>query len=215
MSDDMTGGYVTQDWWLVRHAPVNAGTIYGHLDLDADFSDTNRLDTLAQLLPKDGVVITSDLTRCRETARRILRQQMRAGYPIQERTALREQSFGLWEGKTYQEVAAADAERYRDFFENPATCKPEEGESFQDLLSRVQREVDTIQRSEETRNFVLVTHAGVIRAIVGLALSMMPEKTLSLAVDPLSLTHLTSFQRDGNTHWRVNFVNDLIRTQYP
>lgn len=210
----MTGDYVTQEWWLIRHAPVNADMIYGHLDLDGDFSDTGRLDTLAQLLPKKSVVVTSDLARCRDTARHILDRQGCADMPVLERSTLREQSFGQWEGKTYQEVAAAEGEHYRDFFDHPATFRPEAGESFQDLLNRVQGEIDILKQSGETRNFVLVTHAGVIRAIVGLALSMIPEKMLSLAVDPLSLTHLTSFQSDGSTNWRVNFVNDLNRTQY-
>jgi alpha-ribazole phosphatase len=207
----MTEDYATREWWLVRHAPVNAGTIYGHLDLEADFSDSNRLEFLAQLLPSECTVITSDLIRCRETARRILERQKGRSALLHERAALREQSFGIWEGKTYHELEATDTERYRDYFKNPATCKPEGGESFQDLLDRVQGEIDTLLNKEEAQNLVLVTHAGVIRAIVGLALDLTPEKMLSFAVDPLSLTHLTSFGHGRKASWRVNFVNDLNR----
>lgn len=208
----MTGDYVAREWWLVRHAPVEAaGMIYGHLDLDADFSDTGRLDDLAHFLPKEGTVVTSDLARCRDTARHILQRQQDVDPPLIERASLREQNFGRWEGKTYQEIEVADAEGYRAFFNDPVVCKPDGGESFQGLLDRVQGELEILSQSMEAQNLILVTHAGVIRAMVGLALGMAPEKMLSLVIDPLSLTHLTSFQSAEETSWRVNFVNDLNR----
>ncbi|MBO0332111.1 histidine phosphatase family protein [Sneathiella sp. CAU 1612] len=207
----MADEYVIREWWLVRHAPVDAGIIYGHLDLEANFSDTGRLDELAHLLPKESTVISSDLRRCRETARHILQRQKRPGFPLYESAALREQCFGQWEGKTYQEVEATDPRCYSAFFKNPAMCKPEGGESFLDIIPRVQGEIDRLQQSENGRHLLLITHAGVIRAIVGLSLGLSPEKMLSLAIDPLSVTHLTSFRRGAETSWRVNFVNDLSR----
>ena len=210
----MTGGYVTQEWWLIRHAPVKpSGLIYGHLDLAADFSDTGRLDVLADLLPGEGTVVTSDLTRCRDTVRYILDRKKDASFPLIERAALREQNFGQWEGKSYREIETEDESRYRAFFSDPVNCKPDGGENFQDLLERAQGELDVLLQSIEEQNLIIVTHAGVIRAMVGLALGLTPEKMLSLAIDPLSLTHLTSFRRDAETSWRVNFVNDLNRAK--
>lgn len=204
-----------REWWLVRHAPVDAKIIYGHLDLHANLSDTDRLDELAGLLPKDSVVVSSDLKRCRETARDILHRQRRPEFPLDERATLREQSFGQWEGKTYQEVETTDPESYSAFFENPAMCRPDRGESFLDILARVQHEIDHLQQSEEARHILIFTHAGVIRAILGLSLGLAPENMLSLAIDPLSLTHLTSFRRGEDVSWRVNFVNDLSRVTFP
>ncbi|MZR29139.1 histidine phosphatase family protein [Sneathiella litorea] len=198
----------------MRHAPVNAGKIYGHLDLSADFSDAARLDQLASLLPTDSAVITSDLARCRETARHILRKQGRAEHPIHERTMLREQNFGQWEGKTYQAVEAIDPITYQAFFDDPATGTPEGGESFVDLIRRIQGEVDDLRHFEKDQHLIVVTHAGVIRAIVGLALGMAPERMLSLSIDPLSVTHLTLFQNATKTSWRVNFVNDMNRVRH-
>jgi alpha-ribazole phosphatase len=205
--------YLVREWWLVRHAPVEAnGLIYGHLDLKADFSNRDRMAALAKILPNPAAVVSSDLGRCKDTARKILDLQERTTAPIIERAMLREQNFGRWEGKPYQEVEAEHKEQYQSFFDDPVGCRPEGGESFQQLVERVDAELLWLDQSVMSQDIILITHAGVIRALVGLALGIMPQKMLSLVIDPLSLTHLTSFHKDGVTSWRVNFLNEMSRT---
>ena len=212
LSCNMADDYEVREWWLVRHAPVKAkGLIYGHLDLEADFSDSNRLDALADFLPRGVAVLTSDLARCRDTALQVLGRQGCVKPSLIERSTLREQYFGCWEGKTYQEVEAEDEAHYRSFLESPAACAPDGGESFQELTKRVEAEMEALLQSVTAQNLILFTHAGVIRAMVGLALDITPEKMLSLAIDPLSLTHLTSFRKNSEISWRVHFVNDMPR----
>ncbi|MEX1035189.1 MAG: histidine phosphatase family protein [Sneathiella sp.] len=198
-----------RQWWLVRHAPVTSGKIYGHLDLPADFSDMVRIRELASSLSRDSVVISSDLARCRETAQHILMLQNTPDKPVQELSSLREQNFGMWEGKSHKEVEVSDPVYYEKFWQNPSMNKPESGESFFELVLRVRAEVKTLQGMSDERDIVMVTHAGVIRAVVGIALGITPEKMLALTVAPLSLTHLTSFSDGQVTNWQVNFLNDL------
>tara|TARA_R110002110_G_scaffold34852_1_gene118199 strand:- start:1934 stop:2371 length:438 start_codon:yes stop_codon:yes gene_type:complete len=127
---------------------------------------------------------------------------------VRESYSLREQNFGLWEGKTHEEVEGIDPVYYEKFWQNPSKNRPEGGESFSDVVSRVRSEINSLQNMPDERDIVMVTHAGVIRATVGIALGIAPENMLALTVAPLSLTHLTSFWDGEETKWQVNFLNN-------
>lgn len=94
-------------WWWVRHAPVTAnnGHIYGQQDLPCDTDDPRAFDGLQRLLPDDAVMVTSTLLRTKQTADAICA----AGLTPAERLEvddLKEQSFGDWQGLTYEEFGA-------------------------------------------------------------------------------------------------------------
>src|SRR3954453_10687794 len=57
-------------WWWVRHAPVRAhgGQIYGQADLACDCSDDVVLQSVARVLPKGAVWVSSHLSRTRYTS---------------------------------------------------------------------------------------------------------------------------------------------------
>lgn len=203
----MSEEYVIHEWWLVRHAPINTDKIYGHLDLEADFSDTQRLAEIARMLPEGSHFITSDLSRSIETARG-LQTHEKFAKNLDIRAGLREQGFGAWEGRTHAEIEKSEPDAYRRFWADPAQAKTERGESFQDLIRRVDQEMKNLLQDMTSRQLVIVTHAGVIRAMVGRALGIAPQKMLALAIDPLSVTHLTSFSRGEEVSWRINFLND-------
>ena len=204
----MDDEYVEKNWWLVRHAPVASKTIYGHLDLQADFSDRRRLKELAAQLPDDGAFFSSDLIRCTETMRQVLALKATDGPRYVELPMLREQSFGNWEGRSYGEVERDDPKMYRSFWENPAANRPVGGESFSEMAARVQGTLAELLGANDDNNIVIVAHAGTIRAAVGLALGLEPQKMLSLSVAPLSLTRLTSFRKGTETSWQVSCIND-------
>ena len=53
---------------LVRHGPTHAKSMVGWSDLPADLSDTAALARLEAALPREAVVISSDLIRAVATA---------------------------------------------------------------------------------------------------------------------------------------------------
>src|SRR4051795_9521901 len=71
-------------WWWIRHAPVRAhgGRIYGQADLACDCSDEALLQSVARVLPKGAVWVSSHLVRARHTAEAL----WRCGY-LQENEA--------------------------------------------------------------------------------------------------------------------------------
>ncbi|PHQ71021.1 MAG: phosphoglycerate mutase [Sneathiella sp.] len=203
----MHSTYSQKNWWLVRHAPVITDILYGHTDLPADFSDTERLAALGRTLPATGAIYSSDLQRCFQTAELIFTSNGGESPFITKVASLREQHFGEWEGRKYEETEASSPSEYHSFWEEPALTSPPGGESFANLVTRVAAQVDAML-SLDAADIVMVVHAGTIRAILGTALGMTPARMLSFAIAPLSLTHLRSFSRDGTTTWQVSFVNN-------
>ncbi|WP_373087222.1 histidine phosphatase family protein [Sneathiella sp.] len=201
--------YSKRNWWLIRHAPVLSPTICGQSDLAADMSDRARLQALASLLPDGAEVFSSDLLRCRETAREIFSHRDGHADTPTLLASLREQDFGDWEGRSHADVEREDPAGYRAFWENPAENRPAGGESFSQLVARVHPQIDALWQAATADNIIIVAHAGTIRAIVGLALGLTVDKMLALSVAPLSLTSLSSYRKgDDAGSWQVNYIND-------
>ena len=112
----------------------------GWTDLPADLSDTAALGRLAATLPKDAIVISSDLCRAVTTA-----DAIQAG---RERLAndpeLREMNFGDWELQKFSDVEAHEPDRLRAFYETPGNISPPKGESWNSFCNRVNRAIDRL-----------------------------------------------------------------------
>ena len=87
-------------WWWIRHAPViqSENRIYGQTDLPCDCSDTALFGALAETLPRNAVLVTSDLQRAVQTAAAIAGAGLTLPKAILE-PALREQHLGDWQGE--------------------------------------------------------------------------------------------------------------------
>ncbi|MCR9213370.1 MAG: histidine phosphatase family protein [Proteobacteria bacterium] len=193
--------------WLIRHAPVAGGKIIGHTDAPADFSDAAQISRLANLLPKKGAFLSSDLRRSSETALKLLDKDGRSNEELSCRPALREQDFGSWENRTYSEVEQSDPESYFKFWRDPASNSPPNGESFEQVQTRVQAEIDELLTDPPSQNLILVIHAGPIRALLGSALGLTAAASLAFQVDPLSLTRLTLYRGLMGRSWQIGGVN--------
>jgi alpha-ribazole phosphatase len=200
--------YQQKNWWLIRHAPVATDKIYGQMDIAADFSDTARLEEIARSLPDKAAYYSSDLQRCIQTATRIQTQQSEPLPTIEQFTLLREQCFGSWEGRSYSEIEKYDAEAYESFWLDSARNTPSGGESFIAMSKRVTVLLERWIKTEPERNIVVSAHAGPIRAIIGYALNLTPQKMLSLSIAPLSVSRLISFTRGSETNWQIDSIND-------
>jgi len=204
----MADKYQQKSWWLIRHAPVLSGKLYGHSDLPADFSNSARLEALSRMIPQSGHFYSSDLQRCVQTAERISALMEIKEPLITKVKALREQNFGRWEGCGYEEIEVSYPDEYRAFWKDPAINYPPGGESFADLAARVAEQMNDMLMTDNDE-IVMIVHAGTIRAVLGAALGMAPERMLSFVIDPLSLTRLRSFTLNGKASWEVRVVNSL------
>jgi alpha-ribazole phosphatase len=182
-------------WWWIRHAPAVgfAGRIYGQTDVACDTSNAAALSGLASALPPDAIWLTSPLRRTRDTAAAIQEAGYAGPEPIVE-PALIEQNFGAWQGQKRSEII-----RHRLWVAG-AQETPPGGESFIAVMERVRGAVLRLGEQHRGRDLVSVSHGGVIRSALGIALGLAPEVALAFAIDNLSLTVIEHFSGPGISH---------------
>lgn len=178
---------------MVRHGCVDTGgerRAYGHLDLPLDPHGRRQADAMvafARDLPGIDTVWSSDLRRCRETAERIATL---LGVPLRCSASLREQSMGAWEGRTWRDLTAEDEDAIQAYWDDYTHAEPPGGESFASCAERVARLLGTMGPDLRDRRVLMVTHIGVIRAVLCQQLGVPLEQALRFTPVHGSHTHL-------------------------
>lgn len=108
-------------------------------------------------------VYCSTLCRAADTARAIAAPQ--GLLPI-ARLTLRERHFGRWEGMTFDEIAAAYPDDFRNWASNPLHFSPLEGESTLEVHSRAMQAITEIHAHHEGQTVVIVAHGGINRVVL-------------------------------------------------
>lgn len=194
-------------WWWVRHAPVPnpEGRIYGQRDLDCDTSDASLFAQAARCLPKRGVWYVSSLRRTHQTAAALREAGASGSDPVIE-ADFNEQNLGEWQGKTYAEIDADGRQRHHTWIA-PARVTPPGGENFAAVQHRVAAAIRRVTPQIRGRDVIVVAHGGTIRAALGLALDLDPERALAFVVDHVSLTQIDHIDGPGGAAWRLGYVN--------
>jgi len=162
--------------WLIRHPEpeVAAGCCYGSLDLELSENGFRQAEALAEAISREPIatVYTSPLRRCRDAAQLLASRRACSCVPLD---ALREINHGEWEGRLYDEIAAGDPERYRQWMERPLeVCFPG-GECFADVRDRVLEAAAMLRARHRGQAIALVSHAGPTRTILADALGIEPR----------------------------------------
>ena len=124
-------------------------------------------------------IISSDLSRCMETARILCADRPIIVEPL---AGLREINLGGWEGLTFRRVKERWPEAFRQRGTEMARFRPPGGESFLDLQQRV---VPVFEQAVDQAggSLLMVAHAGVNRMILCHLLGMPPENLFRIAQD--------------------------------
>jgi len=159
---------------LIRHpAPqVAASVCYGATDLPLAEDVAAAAARIRAQLPPGLPHYTSPLRRCRLLAEAL------HPTPLSD-PRLREMHFGAWEMRPWHlvERAALDA-----WAADPLEYTPPQGESVAALQARVHEFVIEARRNG-VRDAVLVTHAGVMKVIVGHAQGLEARQWMALSFD--------------------------------
>lgn len=119
------------------------------------------LSTLSQAQPINAIY-ASDLKRAWSTAEPIARL---LGLPILKQSLLRERHYGVFEGKTHEELQLeglqSDYQRWRN--REPDFALPQGGESLRDFFDRTHRALQSIVAAHQSNErIVAVTHGGFL-----------------------------------------------------
>jgi alpha-ribazole phosphatase len=166
---------------LIRHPQpsVPTGLCFGHLDVSlVEGWQSKAHDCLPTSERNVDLLVSSDLMRCKLLTQ-FFAENLFQSLPIIETALLRELHFGTWEGRHWNSISQDESLYWTEDLDNQA---PPGGESQSQLRARVVAVIsDLLDRG--SRHALLVTHAGVIRALYSIAdnASTMSSSTIPVA----------------------------------
>jgi broad specificity phosphatase PhoE len=166
--------------FLIRHGESEWNAerrLQGHADPPLSVRGREQVRQLAGMLKGRPMarVITSDLTRARQTAELL-------GYRAEPDAGWREIQVGIWTGRNIDELRSKQGGEYRDWRAGRFT--PPEGESWDAFGRRIGDALTAL--AEEAGDVMVVCHGGVVRAAVWMLLGIEPG--FLSPVSPASLT---------------------------
>jgi alpha-ribazole phosphatase/probable phosphoglycerate mutase len=178
---------------FVRHAEASEdvrGRCYGSLDVGLSARGRLQASRLGDALAAEPVrrVLSSARVRARLTAEALAEPH---GLPVELDERLCELDFGILEGAAYDEIAATRPDLYARWMTDPTAVVFPGGEGYEDLRRRATAALDDIlSASVPTSLVVVVTHGGVIRALLADVLRLPRQHVFRIAVDPCSVTRV-------------------------
>lgn len=191
---------------LVRHGQTDWNVekkAQGHTDIPLNEVGLEQAKQAAEALEPEGIkhILSSDLKRASETAR-IIAEAVKGDLEINP--ALREQSFGNWEGAFYPQVGI-NIGFLADRHGIPRhEVIPENGESHQMVWNRIQPVIEKLH--EDT---IIVCHGGAIGLILAQLLGGGYSLSRAFTFSNAGITSVESRIDGGFRLIRYNDVSHL------
>lgn len=183
---------------LIRHGrPVDdaRGRCYGRLDVGLSPEGLVEAAALGRALTA-ATVVSSPARRALETAAAL-------GEPeVDER--LRELDFGELEGRTYEEIERERPELFAAWMRTPTEVRFPGGEGFEDLRRRAAAAATELRARHDGGTVAVVTHGGVVRALLADALGLPSAAIFRLDVGYARVSVVDWFDGDAPVVRLVN-----------
>ena len=170
----------------IRHTSVDvpAGICYGNSDVSVANSFPEESAQIQVQLGNSAFdfVFSSPLKRCTKLASTLFQEEK-----IVPDDRLRELNFGDWEMQSWDSIFISS--EGKAWFQDYARENCPNGESFVDLVERVKSFLDEL-RTLKNEQIALITHAGVIRALMCLLQQKTAEEALNT---PLKYGQIVNF----------------------
>ncbi len=201
--------------YLIRHGETDANNSFhfqGHIDNPLNKKGLIQAANLGKYYEKFDIdlVYSSSMQRARQTAEPLAEYH---GLDVRPLDALKEISFGDWEGLSYDEIKKKWGSQLELFFNHPAQCRMPNGESFADVAQRVKSACDDIFTNNNDKNIAIVSHGGVIRVQLCLLLGLDINKLWMFSVHNASSTCIGRWKNSltieyvNDTHYLQNTAN--------
>lgn len=179
---------------LMRHGEPVGGSRYRG-QIDDTLSGTGWTQMWAAV-GKDhpwDVILTSPLLRCRAFAEEL---GAKAKIPVEIEPRLKELGFGVWQGKTGEELRTLyDPGVLQRFQRDPMTNRPDEGEGLGDFKERVVAAWrDTLER-HAGKHILIVCHAGIVRMAIAYILDIPLSNLFRIKVGHAQITRIECLEQ--------------------
>lgn len=190
---------------LLRHGePVGGRRFRGH-GVDDPLSDKGWTQMWHAVGDETGWnrIVSSPMQRCRAFAEAL---GEKCQIPVSLEADLREVGFGAWEGRSPDEIQAANLAEYEAFYQDPVRNRPPGAEPLDAFAARVSRAYDRIVADHPGEQLLIVAHAGVIRAIIGHTLDADPLGWYRIKVQNGGISRI----RHGRYGSRLELLNGRL-----
>lgn len=147
-------------------------------------------------------VVSSPLRRAQQTAGTAAR---RLGLEVHVDEGLTEADFGAWEGLTFAEVGERHPDELAAWRASPAAVPGGTGETFTAVARRAALSRDRLLARYKGQTVLVVSHVGVLRTLVRLALGAPPASLFRMELSAASLSAV-AYYGEGNAS--VQLLND-------
>ncbi len=149
--------------FLVRHGQTDSNLnriVQGQHDTPLNDTGRKQARKAAEKLKNSGaeLVVSSDLKRARETAEIIASM---LGIPLKTDKRLREMNLGIWEGKTFEEVARDESAKI--WSEKPSQWKIRGSETLFEVQKRM---IEAINELSDVKKAIIVSHGIAIATLL-------------------------------------------------
>jgi alpha-ribazole phosphatase len=168
---------------ILRHGAVEgrANVFRGALDDKLSAQGVAQMQQALGRCPEEkfDAIASSPLRRCHDFATSLAAQH---GVPLQVIPAFSELSFGEWEGLTPDEAAVRHPDAHQKFHASFGGHAPPNGETLPSLRARVAQGWKHWMVQDCGANRLLVTHAGVMRALLIELFAFTPAQVFQIAL---------------------------------
>ena len=167
--------------YLVRHTKVDCptGVCYGQSDIDVHSTFEAEKDMLISKLQYINFdkIYSSPSKRCAILAEAFTNSHNKVIYDQR----LMELDFGKWEGKIWSEIEKSEEAKL--WFNDYLNIQCPGGESYTDLLTRVQDFLNDLKNKDFGNKVLIICHGGTIRAFHTIIKKVSTQKSFDLKID--------------------------------
>lgn len=187
---------------LIRHTAlqIGSGICYGQSDIDVATSFTSEtVNTQTKLVDHAfDAIYSSPLQRCVKLA-----EALNIGEPIED-ARLMELNFGDWEMLAWDDIPR---DIFDDWAHDYANKAPPNGENFSQLQQRGLSFLAEMLAKHNNENVAIITHGGMIRALLAHVLNMELKGLFRFNIDYGSVTQLDFSALELGGVPKIAFVN--------
>jgi alpha-ribazole phosphatase/probable phosphoglycerate mutase len=188
---------------LLRHGEVQGG-VYFRGRTDDPLSERGWQQVFKQCRGKHwDVVISSPLRRCASFAAAWGEAHQ---LPVEFVEDWMEIDFGAWEGLSAEYIKP---EILHQFYADPLSYTPPNAESYSAFTARIEQAWNRLISQHPGKTILVVTHAGVIRALYGHLLHIPPPQRVQIEVPYACLTRFSCFDDEAGRFTQLNFHTTL------
>ena len=183
--------------YLTRHGQTQFNLqerMQGHIDAELNDEGIKQAKALAERIKNDSIdhIFSSPLVRAHKTALLINEHH---NIPLTLDDRLKEMGFGTWEGQVIQEIKDTYKKEAHAFWKAPETYEPIDGESFENVQSRISLFLEELVKEHSGETVLIVCHGMLIRNMLSL---LRREDTSTVWKHPrIYQTCLTIVDYDG------------------